>query len=330
MKDMFQRPLSDLRISVIDRCNFRCMYCMPEGSCLDFLPTDKLLSFDEFLRLVKLFVLLGVKKIRLTGGEPLLRTGLIPFIHQLREVEGIEDIALTTNGVLLSKYAEDLKEAGLMRVNVSLDTLSEEVFKKLNSKYFELSDVLKGIEAAAKVDLKIKVNMVVMKGVNDKEIVSMARYFKGTGHTVRFIEFMDVGNKNNWNLNKVVPKVDILRRIQEADMPFESVEDYSGDVAKRFRYVGSTEEFGIISSISDTFCGSCTRARISSDGKLYTCLFANNGLNLAPFIRGKASDEDILAKIQDIWNHRNDRYSEERALINSSEIQKIEMNYIGG
>ncbi|SFJ29838.1 GTP 3',8-cyclase MoaA [Thermoflavimicrobium dichotomicum] len=331
--DVLGRPLRDLRISVTDRCNFRCRYCMPEeiyDKNYPFLKPDQMLSFDEIARITRIFASMGVKKIRITGGEPLLRKDLPELIHKLYSIQPVQDISLTTNGVLLKKQAPLLKEAGLDRINVSLDTLRDETFARLNSRKYSVKDVLEGIEAAAKAGLRVKINMVVIKGINDDEIVSFARYFRGSGHIVRFIEYMDVGNSNGWDMNQVVSKEEIVSRIH-AEMPVEQIEsNYFGEVASRYRYLGSNEEFGVISSITAPFCSSCTRARLSSDGHLYTCLFASKGYNLLTLLRSGASDQEIGQFIEDIWRHRKDRYSEERSLQKKQKDNKIEMFYIGG
>jgi cyclic pyranopterin phosphate synthase len=334
IKDALGRPLRDLRISVTDRCNFRCRYCMPEevfGPDYKFLPREVLLRFEEITRLVRIFARLGVEKIRITGGEPLLRRGLPDLIRMLSEVEGIRDIALTTNGSLLSKYARDLREAGLKRVNVSLDALDDEIFAKMTGGRSGVRPVLEGIEAAARAGLKVKVNMVVQKGVNDGQILPMARHFRGTGHILRFIEFMDVGNSNGWNLEQVVSKREIIERIHR-EMPLEPVEpNYYGEVASRYRYQGTEEEIGVVSSVTESFCSTCTRARLSADGRLYTCLFASEGTDLRGPLRAGESDEELEARICDVWNRRRDRYSDER-LYNTRirDRKKVEMSYIGG
>ncbi|WP_240374100.1 GTP 3',8-cyclase MoaA [Bacillus piscicola] len=334
--DSYQRPLRDLRISVTDRCNFRCTYCMPEeifGKDYPFLPREEILSFEEIERTVQLMVPLGVKKIRISGGEPLLRKELPTLIHSINQIKGIEDIALTTNGILLKKFSEELKAAGLQRVNVSLDTLDDHVFHQLNSRKHSVTDVLEGIEAASSAGLQVKVNMVVQKGVNDQDILPMARYFRETDHILRFIEFMDVGNYNQWNLEKVVSKKEMVDIIHH-DMALEPAErNYFGEVASRFTYEGTDKEIGIISSVTDTFCGSCTRARLSANGQLYTCLFASKGHDLREYLRSGATDEEIQDKLAAIWNARTDRYSEERggeSRTGRTDRKKIEMSYIGG
>ncbi|ENJ6137465.1 GTP 3',8-cyclase MoaA [Bacillus anthracis] len=332
--DKLQRPLKDLRISVTDRCNFRCRYCMPEeifGPDYSFLSNDKILSFDEIERITRIFVSLGVRKLRITGGEPLLRRGLPQLIERLNKIDGVEDIGLTTNGSLLKKFAPDLYKAGLSRVTVSLDSLEEERFFYLNGNRSKVQRVLEGIQAAAEVGMKIKINMVVQKGKNEQDILQMAQYFKENKHILRFIEYMDVGNYNGWELKEVVSKQEIVDMIHQV-MPLERIEaNYAGEVATRYRYIGSDEEVGVISSVTDSFCSSCTRARISAEGKLYTCLFASKGNDLRELLRSDYTDEEITDVVRDIWNNREDRYSDER-LSNSNKkvIPKIEMSHIGG
>jgi cyclic pyranopterin phosphate synthase len=330
--DRYQRPLHDLRVSVTDRCNFRCTYCMPKevfGPDYPFLPREALLTFEEIVRLVRLFASLGVRKVRITGGEPLLRRDLPDLIRMLNEVDDIEDIALTTNGVLLPRYAAALRQAGLQRINVSLDAIHDEVFHRMNGGAASVRQVLDGIRAAADAGLGVKVNMVVQRGVNDGEIVPMARHFRGTGHIVRFIEYMDVGNTNGWRWDQVVSKQEILERINR-ELPLEPLPSrYYGEVADRYRYVGTDEEIGVISSVTDAFCGTCTRARLSADGQLFTCLFAEKGHDLRSLLRGGASDEEIRRWIVEIWQNRTDRYSEERGQ-STKQKKKVEMSYIGG
>ncbi|HDR6309999.1 TPA: GTP 3',8-cyclase MoaA [Bacillus cereus] len=332
--DKLQRPLKDLRISVTDRCNFRCRYCMPEeifGPDYSFLSNDKILSFDEIERITRIFVSLGVRKLRITGGEPLLRRGLPQLIERLNKIDGVEDIGLTTNGSLLKKFAPDLYKAGLSRVTVSLDSLEEDRFFYLNGNRSKVQRVLEGIQAAAEVGMKIKINMVVQKGKNEQDILQMAQYFKENKHILRFIEYMDVGNYNGWELKEVVSKQEIVDAIHQV-MPLERIEaNYAGEVATRYRYIGSDEEIGIISSVTDSFCSSCTRARISAEGKLYTCLFASKGNDLRELLRSGYTEEEITDIVRDIWNNREDRYSDER-LNNTSEKRapKIEMSHIGG
>ncbi|MDY0942082.1 GTP 3',8-cyclase MoaA [Priestia megaterium] len=332
--DTLKRPLRDLRLSVTDRCNFRCRYCMPEeifGADYPFLPAENILSFDELERLTRLFASLGVKKVRITGGEPLLRKDLPDLINRLKQIEGIDDIAITTNGSLLKKHAEALSKAGLSRVTVSLDSLDEVRFQELNGNRGSVKRVLEGIEAAALVGISVKINMVVQKGKNEQDILPMARYFKGKKHTLRFIEYMDVGNSNGWKMDEVITKKQILDIVGQ-EMPLEEIPShYTGEVATRYRYVGTEEEIGIISSVTDSFCSTCSRARVSAEGKLYTCLFASKGYDLRKLIRSEASDRTVCDTISDIWNQRKDRYSDERA--NGRRVQgaeKVEMSHIGG
>ncbi|PLR66354.1 GTP 3',8-cyclase MoaA [Bacillus sp. UMB0893] len=332
--DKLQRPLRDLRLSVTDRCNFRCRYCMPEeifGPDYPFLSSDKILSFDEMERLTRIFVSLGVKKIRITGGEPLLRKDLPELIHRLKSISKSEDIAITTNGSLLKKFAPDLFNAGLRRVTISLDSLDDQRFNQLNGNKSKVSRVLDGIQAASDAGLKVKVNMVVQKGKNDQDIIPMAKYFKENKHTLRFIEYMDVGNSNGWRMTEVMTKQEILDQIGTI-MPLEQIEpNYVGEVATRYRYIGSDQEIGIISSVTDSFCSTCSRVRVSAEGKLYTCLFASKGYDLRHLLRSGESDDAIINKITDIWNHRSDRYSDERAIGDHSiNRSKVEMSHIGG
>ncbi|MEH7151146.1 GTP 3',8-cyclase MoaA, partial [Bacillus thuringiensis] len=309
-------------------------YCMPEeifGPDYSFLSNDKILSFDEIERITRIFVSLGVRKLRITGGEPLLRRGLPKLIERLNKIDGVEDIGLTTNGSLLKKFAPDLYKAGLSRVTVSLDSLEEDRFFYLNGNRSKVQRVLEGIQAAAEVGMKIKINMVVQKGKNEQDILQMAQYFKENKHILRFIEYMDVGNYNGWELGEVISKQEIVDTIHQV-MPLERIEaNYSGEVATRYRYIGSDEEIGIISSVTDSFCSSCTRARISAEGKLYTCLFASKGNDLRELLRSEHTDEDITDVVRDIWNNREDRYSDERLNhTNKKAIPKIEMSHIGG
>ncbi|WP_088011153.1 GTP 3',8-cyclase MoaA [Gottfriedia acidiceleris] len=335
--DKHQRPLQDLRISVTDRCNFRCRYCMPEeifGPDYSFLSQDKILSFDEIERLTRIFVSLGVRKIRITGGEPLLRKNLPKLIERLKKIDGVEDIALTTNGTLLKKFANDLYEAGLRRVTVSIDSLDEERFSYMSGNRGNVKSVLEGIQAAADIGMKVKINMVVQKGKNEQDIIPMAQYFKEKKHILRFIEYMDVGNYNGWKLDEVVAKQTIIDMINEI-MPLEFTEaNYVGEVANRYRYKDSDDEIGIISSVTDSFCSTCTRARISAEGKLYTCLFASKGYDLKELVRSNQNDEQIKETILSIWSNRTDRYSDERLSntkkMNDKSSQKIEMSHIGG
>ena len=325
-----------MRISVTDRCNFRCPYCMPAeifGESYKFLPKEEILSFEEITRLARIFVDLGVNKLRITGGEPLLRNDLPKLVAMLAAIPEVEDLTLTTNGYLLAQQAQSLKDAGLKRVTVSLDSLDDEVFKKMNGRGFTPHRVLHSIEKAAEVGLSpVKINAVVQKGVNDHTIVELARYFKGTGHILRFIEYMDVGNRNGWKWDEVVPAAEIIRHI-DAEMPLEPLKSgYRGEVAMRHRYRDDQGEIGVIASVTEPFCGDCTRSRLSTDGTLYTCLFANRGVSLRDPIRSGASDNELRGRIARIWGNRVDRYSEERtelaALQNTP--RKIEMYQIGG
>lgn len=333
VKDFFGRPLQDLRISVIDRCNFRCTYCMPAeifGPDYAFLKDEFLLTFDEIERLAKLFVNIGVRKIRITGGEPLLRKDLAKLIARLVKIDGLIDIGLTTNAIHLTKQAKALKEAGLHRVNVSLDAIDDDIFKNINGRNINTKPVIKGIIAAKEAGLEVKVNMVVKKGMNDHQVLPMAAYFKEQGITLRFIEFMDVGSTNGWNFDQVVTKRELIEMIHKV-YPLEPAEaHYFGEVAKRYRYVGTNVEVGFITSVSESFCASCTRARISADGKFYTCLFATEGLNVRELLRGNLSDDELLSVIQDVWMNRKDRYSDERTEESAKNRPKIEMSYIGG
>ncbi|WP_226535846.1 GTP 3',8-cyclase MoaA [Fictibacillus halophilus] len=331
--DQWQRPLRDLRISVTDQCNFRCTYCMPKeifGTDYPFLTNEELLSFDEIVRIATQFAHAGVEKIRITGGEPLLRKGLPDLLKRLRSIEGIKDIALTTNGVLLPKLAVELKDAGMDRVTVSLDTLDDQLFGHINGRGVGVQPILKGIEAAHQAGLKVKINMMVKKGINDREILPMARYFKNTPYVLRFIEYMDVGTSNGWNWDDVVTKDQILKVIGD-ELPLEPVSGhYYGEVAKRYQYKDGKGEVGIISSISDAFCSTCTRARLSADGKVYTCLFASSGTDFKHFIRDGVPDHEIYERVVNTWGNRKDRYSDERREKNAEERKKIEMSYIGG
>ena len=334
--DSFNRPLRDLRISVTDRCNFRCTYCMPAeifGESYQFLPKSEILTFEEIARLSRLFVGLGVNKLRITGGEPLLRTNLHRLVAMLAALDPSLDLTLTTNAYLLPQQAQQLKAAGLQRITVSLDTLDDAVFREMNGRGFPVQRVLEGIAAAADVGLSpIKINAVVQKGVNDHTIVDLARYFKGSGHIVRFIEYMDVGNRNGWKWDEVTPAAEIIRRIG-AELPLEPLEsNYRGEVANRYRYRDGTGEIGVIASVTQPFCGDCTRARLSTDGKLYTCLFAADGLDLRGPMRDGAADTELAARIKGIWGRRADRYSEERTELAplQNDRPKVEMYQIGG
>jgi GTP 3',8-cyclase len=329
--DTFGRPLRDLRISVTDRCNFRCVYCMPKevfGHDYRFLPRRELLTFEEIERVSRVFVALGVHKLRITGGEPLLRRDLEVLIGQLAAL-GDLDLTLTTNGALLAQKAQALADAGLTRVTVSLDSLDDEVFRAMNDVDFPVARVLGGIDAAAAAGLPVKVNVVVKRGLNESSILDIARRFRGTGHVVRFIEFMDVGATNGWRLDDVVPAAEIVQMIG-AELPLEPVEpDYRGEVAQRYRYRDGSGEIGVIASVTQPFCGDCTRARLSADGKLYTCLFAIRGHDLRAALRAGADDAQLDDAIRAVWERRTDRYSELRTE-KTSQLRKVEMSYIGG
>lgn len=327
------RGLRDLRISVTDRCNFRCVYCMPKevfGADYPFLPHAELLTFEEIVRLSKIFRGFGVEKIRLTGGEPLLRKGVERLIEMLATELPDVALTLTTNGSALKAKAAALKAAGLTRITVSLDSLDDGTFKALNDVDFPVAKVLEAIDAAADAGLApVKINMVVKRGFNDAQIVDMARHFKGSGNIVRFIEFMDVGTTNGWKMDHVVPSAEVVRIVNEA-FPCEPAHaNYYGEVAKRWRYKDGTGEFGVISSVTEAFCSSCTRARLSSDGSMYTCLFANKGYDLKALLRTGKNDEEIRAAIESIWHQRDDRYSEIRTS-ETTKQKKIEMSFIGG
>jgi GTP 3',8-cyclase len=332
LTDQRGRPVRDLRISVTDRCNFRCVYCMPRavfGKDYTFLARSELLSFEEIVRIARIFVANGVRKIRITGGEPLLRRNVDQLIKALAALPEVE-VTLTTNGVLLPRMAQKLADAGLRRVTVSLDALDDAIFKKINDADFPVADVLAGIEAAREAGLSpVKVNMVVKRGVNDHQIIDMARHFKGSGHILRFIEVMDVGASNGWRLDDVVPSREVIDRIH-AVFPLESSQpNYTGEVAERWRYLDGDGEVGVISSVTQAFCSTCTRIRLSTEGRLYTCLFANEGHELRAPLRGGASDEELAAIIHRTWQARSDRYSEIRTE-NTHELKRIEMSYIGG
>src|SRR5262245_10236311 len=329
--DTFGRPLRDLRISVTDRCNFRCVYCMPKevfGRDYRFLDRRELLSFEEIERLARAFVPHGVEKIRITGGEPLVRRDLERLVEKLAAIDGL-DLTLTTNGALLPQKAHLLHEAGLRRVTVSLDSLDEEVFAAMNDVDFPVQRVLDGIDAAAAAGLPVKVNMVVKRGLNEDSILPMARLFRERGHILRFIEYMDVGHSNGWRLDDVVPASEIVAAI-DAELPIEPAEpNYRGEVAKRWRYRDGSGEIGMIASVTQPFCGDCTRARLSAEGRLYTCLFGLRGHDLRGLLRGGASDEELMAELGRVWGRRTDRYSEIRSE-NTVDLPKVEMSYIGG
>ncbi len=348
LTDTRGRPLRDLRISVTDRCNFRCNYCMPKevfDKDYPYLPHSALLSFEEITRLARLFLAHGVRKIRLTGGEPLLRKNLEDLVAQLarlRTVDGLApDLTLTTNGSLLARKAKALKDAGLNRVTVSLDGLDDTVFRRMNDVDFPVADVLAGIEAAHAAGLShIKVNMVVKRGTNDDEILPMARHFRGTGTTLRFIEYMDVGATNGWRMDEVLPSAELIERLR-AELPLVQLDPSSpGETAERWGYANAAGQYdpalgevGVISSVTQAFCHDCNRARLSTEGKLYLCLFASEGYDLRTLLRGGASDEAIASAIAPIWQQRNDRYSELRSSLpadTSQGARRVEMSYIGG
>ncbi len=328
--------MRDLRISVTDRCNFRCPYCMPAeiyGEAYEFLPRADILTFEELTRLVGIFAELGIVKLRITGGEPLVRKDLPHLLGMLRATNGIEDLTLTTNGYLLGQFAQQLKDAGLDRITVSLDSLDDEVFKAMNGRGFTTQRVLEAIDTASDVGLSpIKINFVVLKGVNDHTIVDLARHFKGSGHIVRYIEYMDVGNRNGWRLEHVVPADEIIAKI-DAEMPLEPVtRNYQGEVANRYRYKDGSGEIGVIASVTKPFCGDCTRVRLSTDGRIFTCLFASEGVSLRDPMRSGSTDAELREILTGIWTVRSDRYSEERAASpNGQDMpRKIEMYQIGG
>jgi cyclic pyranopterin phosphate synthase len=329
--DTLGRPIRDLRISVTDRCNFRCAYCMPRsvfGHDYRFMDRKELLTFEELERVARVFARLGVEKIRLTGGEPLLRKEVERLVERLATIDGL-DLTLTTNASLLARKAQALRDAGLDRVNVSLDSLDDATFQAMNDADFPVVRVLEGIEGAAAVGLPVKVNAVVKRGVNDAGVVDMAAHFRGTPHTLRFIEYMDVGTTNGWRLDDVVPAGEIVERI-DAVFPLEPVEPaYRGEVARRYRYRDGAGEIGVIASVTQPFCGDCTRARISAEGKLYTCLFAVKGTDLRALLRSGATDDDLHDAIGAVWTRRADRYSEIRTERTAS-LPRIEMSYIGG
>ncbi|MGH8090805.1 MAG: GTP 3',8-cyclase MoaA [Rudaea sp.] len=335
VRDALRRPLHDLRISVIDRCNFRCTYCMPEDQyALDhvFLGKDQRLRFEEIERIARAFVALGVRKLRLTGGEPLLRRDLHELVRQLALIPDVEDIALTTNGVLLPRVARALREAGLQRLTVSLDSLDADTFRDLSGGRGEVAEVLAGIAAAEAAGFtRIKLNCVVLRDVNDHQVAELAERFRGTPHVVRFIEYMDVGTLNRWSAANVVPSAELLARLA-ACWPLRALEpNYRGEVAQRYAWADGAGEIGFISSVSQPFCGDCSRARLSADGKLYTCLFARTGFDLRGPLRDGASDEELIRLIGGRWRVRGDRYSEKRAeLRKAGNPEKVEMFSIGG
>ncbi len=334
--DRLGRPLRDLRISVTDRCNFRCPYCMPEeifGERYEFLPRARILRFEEILRLARLFVGLGASKLRITGGEPLVRSQLPVLIEGLAKLDGVQDLALTSNGVLLPQHAQSLADAGLKRITVSLDSLDPDTFVRMSGGRGSVEQVLAGIAAAERAGLTpIKINCVVQRGVNDQAPLALARHFRGSGHVVRFIEYMDVGTLNGWDPAQVVPAREILDGIA-AELPLESVDpNYPGEVARRYRYTDGSGEIGVIASVSQPFCGDCTRARLSAEGSLFTCLFGSAGTDLKTPLRDGASDDALLARIRGTWAGRSDRYSEQRqeARTAGAEPSRVEMYQIGG
>ena len=331
LADTLGRTMRDLRISVTDRCNFRCTYCMPRevfDADYKFLPHSAILSFEEISRLAGLFVGLGVKKIRLTGGEPLLRKGLADLVAMLAPLGA--DLTLTTNGSTLAKHSAALKQAGLNRLTVSLDSLDDATFRAMNDADFPVGRVIDGIEAAAAAGLgPVKINMVVKRGVNDNHVVAMAERWRSSGHIIRFIEFMDVGSSNGWRMDDVIPSAEVVRQISQR-WPLEPVDPgYAGEVAERWRYVDGAGEIGVISSVTQAFCSSCNRIRLSTEGGLYTCLFAQSGHDLKALLRGGATDAAIRNEIATVWRGRGDRYSEIRTL-ETSRQRKVEMSYIGG
>jgi cyclic pyranopterin phosphate synthase len=331
LADRLGRAMRDLRISVTDRCNFRCTYCMPRevfGTDYKFLPHEAILTFEEITRLAGIFVSLGVKKIRLTGGEPLLRKGVPELVAMLAPLGA--DLTLTTNGSTLVKHAQALKDAGLDRLTVSLDSLDEGTFRAMNDADFSVAKVLDGIAAAADAGFSpVKINMVVKRGVNDDQIVDAARYWRDSGHILRFIEFMDVGSTNGWRMDDVIPSAEVVRRISEA-FPLVPVEaNYGGEVAQRWRYKDGAGEIGVISSVTQAFCRDCNRMRLSTEGSLFTCLFAQQGHDLKSLLRGGASDDEIRDQIAAVWRGREDRYSEIRTA-ETAKSRKVEMSYIGG
>ena len=334
--DRLGRRFADLRISVTDRCNFRCPYCMPKeifGPGYEFLPRSAILSFEEIVRVATIFGRMGLRKLRLTGGEPTVRAELSTLVRMLREALPDVDLALTTNGSRLVSLAGELKDAGLDRVTVSLDSIDPEVCREMNGVDFPHERVLEGIEAAAAAGLgPIKINAVVKRGVNDDGLVDMARHFRGTGHIVRYIEYMDVGSTNGWKLDEVVPAREIIQRLAQVEglEPVEAA--YQGEVAKRWRWTDGSGEVGVITSVTEPFCGDCTRARLSAEGSLYTCLFASVGHDLRAQLRSGASDEDLYQRIAGIWTVREDRYSELRAAMTDDlpVLDRVEMSHIGG
>ena len=329
--DRLGRPLRDLRISITDRCNFRCVYCMPKevfGRDYEFLPRAQLLTFEEIDRLARAFVANGVHKIRITGGEPLVRRNVERLVELLAAIDGL-DLTLTTNGALLADKARELAAAGLRRITVSLDSLDDTTFRAMNDVDFPVERVLDGIDAAAEAGLPVKVNVVVKRGLNDDDVLELARHFRGTPHVLRFIEYMDVGHTNGWRMDDVVPAAEILETIS-SEFALEPVDPaYRGEVARRWRYADGAGEIGVIGSVTQPFCGDCTRARLSADGQLYTCLFAVRGYDLRALVRSGTDDTALAEALARVWAVRTDRYSELRSA-KTAELPKIEMSYIGG
>ncbi|MGX0036599.1 GTP 3',8-cyclase [Staphylococcus auricularis] len=334
--DKLGRPIRDLRLSVTDRCNFRCDYCMPKeifGDDYVFLPKDELLTFDEMVRIAKIYTELGMKKIRITGGEPLLRRDLHKLIYKLNQLDGVEDIGMTTNGLLLKKHGQKLYDAGLRRINVSLDAIDDSVFQAINNRNIKASTILQQIDYAVSIGFYVKINVVIQKGVNDDQILPMIQYFKDRDIEVRFIEFMDVGNDNGWDFSEVVTKDEMLTMIESRFDIEPEPPKYYGEVAKYYRHKDNGARFGLITSVSQSFCSSCTRARLSSDGKFYGCLFSSvEGFNVKAFLRAGATDDDLREQFKALWQIRDDRYSDERteATVANRKRHKINMNYIGG
>ena len=331
--DKFRRPLRDLRVSVTDRCNFRCPYCMPAeiyGERYQFLPRNDLLSFEEITRIVNVTVGLGVKKVRITGGEPLVRQDVEKLVSMISRINGVEDLAMTTNAYLLSGMAQTLKDAGLHRITVSMDSVDDDVFQRMNGRGFGTAKVMNGIDSAKRAGFNpIKINAVVQKGINDHTLVDLAKWCRDNGHIPRFIEYMDVGTLNEWKLDEVLPANEIVRIIGE-ELPVKQLDPaYVGEVARRYRYLDDKGEFGVISSVTQPFCGDCTRLRLSPEGRIVTCLFAETGTDLREPMRNGATDEQVSDIIQGTWRVRKDRYSEERATMNEPR-SKVEMYHIGG
>ncbi len=334
LRDSLDRPVRDLRISVTDRCNFRCAYCMPKelfGSEHAFLPRDEILTFEEIARLTRVFADQGVTKVRVTGGEPLVRAKLERLIGMLADVAGIGDITLTTNAALLAGKAETLRAAGLDRVTVSLDAMDDALFRRINDADFPVARVLEGIEAAAAAGLRpVKVNSVIKRGLNEGQILPLARYFRGSGHILRFIEYMDVGNSNGWRMDDVVTAAEIRDTIA-AEWPIQPLDpNYTGEVASRYRYTDGSGEIGIVTSVTEPFCGTCTRARLSAKGELYTCLFGSEGHDCRRLLRSGADDAEVAAFLKGTWERRGDRYSQLRTAETADRPPKVEMSHIGG